>query len=444
MKILKIGIALIISAYALIFSINIEVFILISLFLILLFVIPSALLNRKIMFFFILSPFFILPQLKRYDVIPILSWNITVPIIILLFVLILSKVRLDNSYNLLFIFFIFYMGIEIFRGWNYGYEMRYLFGETIKYIFYPLGFYFTYSIFNNENEDEKILKYLLLFFILMGMIISLQIIYYYFYVTFGDRVITRQANLLIISFISALAYILYFSEDIFNKILLGSSMILYLISLIIIMQRSLWIGFIISLFLFILLYQRKFIKSNFKKIVLVFLIFFILFGTYLIYESIVIDKSVLEERTDVIGKKGKTFSIGARILSYYHAFRLFLQNPILGKGMGDSIITPYLNQREIGIVDNSYLVVLWKMGIIGFLIFLFLYVKFLTQLIKIITKTKFKLHRLFGIIIISIIVGQMINGLACVIMTLYFFNIIWGVFIAITDYLYRKEFVLNE
>ena len=168
------------------------------------------------------------------------------------------------------------------------------------------------------------------------------------------------------------------------------------------------------------------------------------FGSYNLFQKIALDQSVLEERTEVFEQKEKTFSIEVRILSYFHALRLFSQNPIIGKGMGHSIITPYLNRREIGIVDNSYLVVLWKLGIIGILIFTIIYIKFISQLIKIINKTKYKMSRLFGIIIFSIMIGQMINGLACVVMTLYYFNIIWGVFIAITDYLYRKEFKLNE
>ena len=443
MSLKKLLLAVTMSGLALAFAIDFKIFFFLVLTILIL-ILPFSLLKRKFLFLLILTPFFLLPQLDRYHVFPILAWNISLPIIILLTFYIFTKVRLDTSYNFLIVIFFFYIIFETFRGWNFGYKNYYVVEETLKYLLYPVGFYFTYSVFDDTENDVDFLRVLLIVFISLGIIISIQILFYYFTITLGDRVITRQANLLMISFISAIAYLFYYARRLVGRIFLLLSMTIFLLSIIIMMQRSLWIGVIVSIILFMVLYHFKLEKKKSKSLIIILVILLIIFGAYSLFQSISLDKSVLEERTEVVEQKENTFSVSVRLLSYYHAFRLFMQSPIIGKGMGHSIITPYLNQREIGAVDNSYLVILWKFGIIGFIIFLILYIKCYSQLIRIINKSKYRFNKLFAIVIISILSGQLINGLACVVMTLYYFNLIWAAFIAITDYLYRKEFILNE
>ena len=115
------------------------------------------------------------------------------------------------------------------------------------------------------------------------------------------------------------------------------------------------------------------------------------------------------------------------------------KNPLFGTGTGDVIVTSYLNQRVIDIVDNSYIVILWKYGIFGLILFIWLYFKYFKQSIYLIKNSSNKYTLLIIIVIFSNFIGQFINGLACVIMTLYHFNFIWGALIAITDILYRNE-----
>jgi len=442
MTVWKIILAIAIAGLSLIFAIDFRFFFLLIVFVIVLFT-PLSIFNRRIFYLVALVPFFLLPQLNRYDVLPILSWNIALPILILIFLFALTKFRLDNSYNFLFICFTFYMVFQFFRGWNLGYDRFYVFSETIKYLFYPIGFYFTYSLFNDDKSDYSYLKTIMFFFIIMGLIISFEILYYYFNITLGKRVITRQTNLLLVSFISALVYLLFFSKKIYFKILIIMSLIIYLLATIIMMQRSLWIGFLFSVLVFVVFVLLKIEKKKTKGILFFLILLILIIGSYNIYKYIAIDKEILQERTEVVEQKASDFSIGVRLLSYVQAWHLFMQNPIFGKGMGDAIITPYLNQREIGAVDNSYLVILWKFGIVGFFLWVLIYVHFISQLLKIISKSTIKLNKIYSIAILSIIIGQMINGLACVVMTLYYFNFIWASLIAITDYLYRMEFNLD-
>lgn len=443
MKVYQIFLILIIVAVSLVFAINLKIFLLLLIPIVVI-IIPFSLVYRKLLFFITIGVFFLLPQLSHYHVFPVITTKIALFILVLIFIYALTKIRLDNSYNFLFLFFLFYIGIEALRGNYFQYKSFYLIEETIKYSFYPIGFYFTYSLFNDNNSDEKFLKQLLIFFLIAGLIISLQMFYYYFTVTIGKRVLTRQANLLLISLDIALIYIFYLSKTVMGKILMCILALIYSLGIILYMQRSLWIGTIVSLISLIIFMQTKIIVNKRKNIFVLILVALIFFVAINSYKYFALNTNILEERTKNIEKGKQDFSIATRLLSYMQVLRKIKENPIIGKGIGDSIITPYLNQRVRGIVDNSYLVVVWKLGLLGFLIFLLIYIKFFSQLCKIINKSQNSFNRIFAIMIISVFLGHLVNGLACVIMTLYYFNYIWVSFIAVTDYLYRKEFIVNE
>ncbi|MEA3475264.1 MAG: O-antigen ligase family protein [Candidatus Cloacimonadota bacterium] len=336
------------------------------------------------------------------------------------------------------VLFILYLSLEIIRGRIYTYNSHYLLEESIKYLFYPIGFYFTISIFRDNQDDNTFLKQLLIVFLVLGAIIALQMFYYYFFITHGDRVLTRQANLLLISLMTSITLMAFYSMNKFLKILLTLLSIIYSIGILIFMQRSLWIGTFCSIiaFLLILFIMRN--KKS-KSIIPILLIIIMIFsGGFIIYSNYSINTAKFEERFEVLDTGVRTFSVSARILSYLRVFSKIKENYLLGKGMGDVLVTPYLNQRVVGIVDNSYIVILWKLGLIGLIIFMLIYFKTFKQLWFIIKNSQSNLYSIVSIIFFSTLIGYFVNGLACVIMTLYYFNFIWAAFIAITDFMYRK------
>lgn len=401
---------------------------------------PKSIFDRRYMFFFILSIFAILPQLERYSVLPVITSSMASVILLIMLFYSCNNIRLSNSYNIFFLILIALIAFQTFRGYFLGYKFYYLFSEAIKYLYYPIGFFFTMSMFKDDDKDESIIKNFLLFFLVSGIIISIQILFYHFNVTRGERVLTRQANLLLMSIVVAIIYFFAYARDIKEKIMISILLMLYILSVILFMQRSLWGGIIVALLSLMFCLQKKIIKSNKEAIIIVLIIALLLAVVINIYQSINFNSDVMSTRTDVLESGTKSFSLGVRLLSFARIFQKIKNHPIIGSGFGDSLVTPYLNSREVGFVDNSFIVILWKSGILGFMIFCVIFIRFFFQLFKIINHSKNKHYILFAIFSLSTIVGQMVNGLACVIMILYHFNIYWAAIIAITDYIYRREF----
>ena len=428
--------------------IDIKFFLIISIPVVLYFI-PKSIFERYYAFLFILSIFFLLPQANRYEILPIISLDVAIligGIILFFFVL---QFKFNTSYNLIFLFFTTYLIFQAARSYLIGYHHFYINAETIKYLFYPLGFYFTLSvfpIFKSKYSLEKSVFKMFLIILFFCLIISIEMFYYYFELTRGDRVITRQANLLLLGLLISLAIMFLFKLKTLYKIILIGLTFFYFLGIIIFMQRSLWIGTAVSLLLFFWLIIKYSNRIKQKKILisLIIAILLLTLGTVFFFKNISLNNKSFLKRTEVLDKGTETFSVAVRIMSYFEILKKIRNNPLFGAGPGDVIITSYLNQRVIDIVDNSYIVILWKYGIIGFIIFIWLYLKFFKQSLFLIKHSRNKYVFLIVLVIFSNFIGQIINGLACVIMVLYHFNFIWGALIGITDVIYTHEIKLQN
>jgi len=407
-------------------------FLLIIFFPLIILLINRIVLSRKLVFFLIFSSYFLLPQLDRYHILPVIDWRVALIFLMISFFYMLINFRYDSSYNFFFILFTIWLIFQLIRGILFHYPKFYLNNEIVKYISYPVGFYFILSI-TNKNDLKKILKNFIYLILILGIIISFQMLFYYVNITHGERVLTRQANLLLISFITALAILRMYKLTLIRKIILVFLSFFYLIGILIFMQRSLWIGLLVSITVFLFV-SGKSTKFKIKSFIYIMLIISILLGGgFLFYSKFALNKKLFQERTVNIEEGVKESSIAVRLLSYIEIYHKIKKNPLIGKGMGDFIITTYLTQRRLGIVDNSFIVVIWKFGIIGFLIFSLIFIKNFKQTFFIMRNSEDKLFLLVTIIIFSSFIGHMVNGLACVVMTLYHFNFIWGTFIAIIE-----------
>ena len=421
--------------------INIKLLIVMLLPLIIL-LINRVVLSRKLVFFTIFSLYFVLPQLDRYQIIPVIDWKMALIFLIISIFYIIIDFKFDSSYNSLFFFFTIWLIFELIRGVIFHYPRFYIRDEIVKFSSYIVGFYFILSI-TNKNDFKKILKSLIYLILILGIIISFQMLFYYVNITHGGRVLTRQANLLLISLITALAILKLYKLTLTSKIILIFLSFLYLLGILIFMQRSLWIGLLVSIMVFLFLTSKS-TKHKIRSIISIMLIILILVGGgFLFYSKFALDKKLFQERTIDMEEGIKASSMVVRLLSYIEIYHEIKKNPLIGKGMGDFIITSYLTQRRLSIVDNSFIVVVWKYGLIGFLIFSLIFIKNFKQTFFILKNSNDKLFLLVTIIIFSSFIGHMVNGLACVVMTMYHFNFIWGTFIAVIEMI-RKTISLSS
>jgi len=397
------------------------------------------LVKRSIIYFCAVFIFSFFPQDNKFNLLPAIDTNLNLVLLLIFVVLFLTKINFSKSYNKLWLSYIIVVVYGLIIGLISHNEQKFIVDELVKYLFYPIGFYFCISIFENINIDS-FLKVFFKFNLIMGLIIVIQIFTYYFLFSFGSRVFFRPSNLLLLSELTALSLLFYKKNlSLLKKIILISLILLYTFGILIFMQRSLWIATIFSVSIFMIIYS---FRSNFSKkkiikvltfFVLAFLIILFLFTNSVFYST------VFSSRTSDVEEQGiQTFSIAARLVSYFEILQKIRQHWLLGLGVGDTLKTTYLNMRVINIVDNSFVVILWKFGLVGLGIFALIYLTGLKQLLYLIKNSDNNIL-IFSIIIFTNLVGQIINSLACVILILYSFNFIWTSHLAFTNVIFLES-----
>jgi len=388
-----------------------------------------------ISYLLILTILFVFPQSDRYHLIPVIYHDTSIMILLAMsLIMIFKKFIKHNVYNKYWFIFILLIIIQTLRGIYLGHDSYYIKDEVVKYLNYPIGFFFVKSIIDKINL-KKFIRLNIYAFLILGLIICLQMFYYYFFVTIGNRVLTRQTNLLLISLMTSMALLLFYKKLSFKeKAFLITVSVLYILSIIIFMQRSLWIAVAISLLSLSLIFILK--SDNKKKsiFVIITILLIVISVSLLILNRYNLNKNILSKRVEVIENQDiKELSVFIRLLSYVEIIKKLEGKWIQGLAIGDEIKTTYLNRSVINIVDNSVLIILWKFGLFGILLFGLIFFHFFKQLFQLIKSDRNDIITIFSIIITTSIIGQIINGFACVIMILYHYNFIWAMFIAYAD-----------
>ena len=397
----------------------------------------KTLTSRKWFFFILISIFTLLPQLNRYRILPYLSTKLVFFLLIVSLIYLFVKFKYKHTY-FIWILFTLIIVFQVIRGKYYNYADFYLISGAIKFIFYPVGFFFAVSLLKDKKFNENFLKSLLILFVIIGFFISLQTIGYHLFLTHGNRVITRQTNILLISLIVSLSLIYFYKLKAITKMLLIALSILYVLGIFLSMQRSLFVATIVSILFFAVLCIKTAKKKSKTLVTLIIIVSIVAAAMFIIAPNLSFDKNISSRSGKSLQEGLGTPSLQIRLLTYLRTYHIIKTNILFGQGVGDAIILPYLNQRVINSVDNSYLVIIWKLGLAGFLVFASIYFLFIKKAIYIIQNSKNRLYLVTSIVLLSSIVGQLITGLACTIMCLYHFNFIWGGFIGVIYYLYDE------
>lgn len=397
----------------------------------------KTLMSRKWLFFILTSIFTMLPQLNRYGILPYLSTKLVFFLLIVSLIYLLVKFRYNHTY-FIWILFTLIIVSQVIRGKYYNYDSFYLLNGSIKLIFYPVGFFFAVSLFKDKKFNENFLKSLLLLFLIIGFVVSLQTIGYHLFLTHGNRVITRQTNILLISLIVSLSLIYFYKLNTITKAILIALSILYVLGIFLSMQRSLFVATIVSVLFFTVICIKTAKKKSKTIVTLIIIVSIVTAAMFIITPNLTFDKNISSRSGKSLQAGIETPSLQIRLLTYLRTYHIIKKNVLFGQGVGDTIILPYLNQRVINSVDNSYLVIIWKLGLSGFLVFASIYFIFIKKAVYIIRNSKNRLYLVTSIVLLSSIVGQLVTGLACTIMCLYHFNFIWGALIGVIYYLYDE------
>lgn len=339
--------------------------------------------------------------------------------------------------------------LSAFHGFlkgNNSYFLRIEFQFVIMYIAY---FLFLFCV-----RTVKGIKYFYFVILLVSIIASFEFIFQSFIVNgFSfQRISTQQIHLAQIIIPLLVGFILYTKSWKYKMLCFGLLMPILFMTLIS-LTRALWVGVFVAIIFMIFQYRQKGqskIESFFKmlmSIVSIGLIVVVLMFAMKGSRGSQVDAS-MGARVQTFGEMGSDLSLLIRYFEITNILDKTSENPIIGLGLGATILQNIASLGRFGeanYVDNAFIWIYWKMGLVGvflYLMFLFLFFKrSLGSLKKLQDNDIRKLYLnsivagITGLCLISLTNSSLIN---------YRFNIIWAIMFASAEIINRQVEESNE
>ncbi|MFQ5707892.1 MAG: O-antigen ligase family protein [bacterium] len=217
------------------------------------------------------------------------------------------------------------------------------------------------------------------------------------------------------------------------------------LSVIISQTRGTWFSIFIAILLaaFLSLFasfkgQRKILSFSFAILTLLIIV---IFSLNLIGRMSKTKEEFVQTRVESISNLQADYSLAMRAHSYLTVLKKIQSHPWLGNGLGATATYLFFGQYSTqNNVDSTYLTILWKMGIAGLLVFLFLYFLLLKKAFFIYRKEQDLFLRAFAVGMLSAFAAFLILGTISPILISSRFNFLFGVLFAITEILAQKTF----
>lgn len=239
----------------------------------------------------------------------------------------------------------------------------YLLIFPISYLFYKRDFYFSGFSF------------LLIISVVIAFeyIVLNQLLLNFRFVTFQSGFLPLVSGVLF-------SYVLY-NKNTIRRIVATVLLFIVTAGAFVTLTRTLWVTTILVLFLVWFFYLKSENKLSIYKIVLLIIISLPLFLIWDMDRSSnqkISQSNIVEYRTQSVVNPLEDRSFLMRVEFVYYASQRFLESPIFGKGLGDFLKYQIFNISDAAnyYIDNSWLYFLWKGGLIGFLLFAWLYIRF--------------------------------------------------------------------
>lgn len=389
---------------------------------------------------------------KRYAFFGIyISFYVIVGLLALAIIYKLLKNRFENLQRgnfssldkmmLLFLFWTIFAGLH---GYLRGFSSGYHFTLEILYVF----FYGCYFLIDTSDIDMKWITKFNYVLILATVIVSFELIMILMQ-TFQRgmlaRIVTRQPHITLITFPLMISYVIL-SPSLKNKLFSLIALLPTTLLIIICQQRGLWVGTGFSLL--VLLFYLGLSKGISKKILfgaIVSGVFFLLASFFVLIRSTGTQVSTtLGMRIFSLLALEWDLSWAARTGEISIAFKqlgngLFL----IGTGFGSNILrlaAPVYSEY----LDNSFAQIIWKMGVIGFGIYLIIIIMFFKRCLYLYHHTADVNVKIISISYFAGYIGLFMVGLTNRVLIGYRFIIFWALGIAIIEILYKKTMKKNR
>lgn len=336
------------------------------------------------------------------------------------------SVTIRNSLLIMVGYFMLSAIHGLFRGNN----KFVIIDEFYHFCYYLLPLVIVYVIQKREY-------YLELMKVILLIILAISLEYVYIYISNQSRFVTFQSNLFLILVSISLSFILFLKK---YRLLWIALLIMGTASLIISETRSLWISAFFSLVIIFFSYLRETHKKLLARI--------ILYGLILIIPALLFSARnftqlnnqqtdhEIKSRAYSVLKPTEDVSFAMRIELGYYAFNKFLHSPVYGTGLGDYVKYKIFNPSSAKqfYIDNTWLFVLWKGGIIGLFLFAWVFWVILRDAWFVYKNTREPIIKSLSLAIWASIIGFILSSFFAATLIKYKYGVVIAIMIAFIEF----------
>ncbi len=348
----------------------------------------------------------------------------------------------DNYLNIIIYAYIYYAIFAIVRGMAFGNNSANLLIEFSQ-LFMFLGFFIWYYVLYNKN----IMRWLL-YIVILSTFVSLEFGYLI------SRAFTNILDFVIFRPITNHAYIgvvglpltlglFHIKKKMLWRISLSILGFIQILLIILSQKRMLWVELIFLFMLFYFLYINRYgITFNriFKSILLYAIYFMFLFGLLYFSASLFnVDINIILGRWQGVGNLSDN-SLLMRFFDINRALKILHGNFLLGMGAGSELRSAGTGS-SFRFIDNSYVIALFKGGIIQLILLCAVYFTALQRSYRIYKRAEHVELRIIGASLFTAIAGIMFSGMTEVSMIYFAHVYIWMMVFAITIILYERYII---
>lgn len=349
--------------------------------------------------------------------------------------------------NKIFIYFLLILFAASLYGWGCGYPFKTIVQVSTKYIVfftYYIFFDMLYKIYFKRSERYNLFLKItyFLFFVCIGQTILYHVMDYYkdYYGGFTKRVVAQQYGMWLFVIPFVYAFILFY-ENRKYKIIYSILLAIMIYDTFFEQVRSIMMIniFQMGIITFYYIFSKvSDIKILLKRLAMI-LIFLIIMGSGLALK-LATDKSGLLYRIKTMSPKSykQDFALFHRVVSIKAILGKINEKEygwIIGTGIANEIKYPVLGTYYRGLewIDNSYLVIIFHMGLIGLVTFMWILWIYFKKSIFILKNSNIMLEKIFAISLLSFQIGLPIVGVVSAIFVKYKYNILYSFVWALCD-----------
>ncbi|MFZ0455701.1 MAG: O-antigen ligase family protein [Ignavibacteriaceae bacterium] len=341
----------------------------------------------------------------------------------------------DSPFKTAILIVFSYFCFSAVYGFLRGHQLSAIEDELYHIFYYLLILILTY-ILNKEKQYISLIT-------AIGIIITaISLEYIVIFVGSGfSRFVTFQSNLILIMVAVSFSFSLFYRK---KRIFWLSIFFINLLGLVACQTRTLWV----SAFLILAIIAFYYIKVTNKRLLTKLL----MYGLILLLPAVLFSSRTRQNDTELknnqqLGSRAQSIKNPTEDASFimrlelgYYAFQKFMKNPIIGSGLGDYVKYKIFknSDNKIYYIDSTWLYMLWKGGIIGFLLFAWIYLLLLKNALFIFKKANELIIKILSLSVFAATCGLIITGFFVASLNKYKYGVIIAILFAFIDFEKRK------